>query len=360
MTDDSISTSPALQHSGQDEADRPGRAAGTGDFGSSRAGEARAMARLITALMLRRAFQAVLVAVLVGGLTFLMMRLLPGDMAFRIAAGRYGYDMVTAAAAEAVRIELGLAGTWLEGLKQWGWQLARFDLGTSAVSGAPIAQEVRHQLGHTMLLALAAMGFSLILALPLGFMAGLRAGGHIDRATLALSIVLRSLPPFVLGMLIVIALSVHLGLLPAGGHGDHGTLIAPALTLGLGLAATTLRVARDAMSDVAGSAYYAFARTKGMSGSDTLIRHGVRNAALPLVAYLGVQLVYLVEGVLVVETLFAWPGIGHALVHAVFARDVPMMQGTAIVLGLMFVALNALVDFACAMIDPRLRLGRAK
>lgn len=317
-------------------------------------------ARLIARVLLQRGLQAAVVAALVGSLSFLMMRLLPGDMAFRIAAGRYGYDMVTAQAADAVRAELALDGPWLDGLLAWWSRLLHLDLGTSTVTGAPVAAEIAHQLGHTLWLALAALAVSTVIALPLGFAAGRHAGGHTDRATLALSVLLRALPPFVLGILLVLAFAVELDWLPAGGHGEHGSWIAPALTLGLGLAATAMRVARDAMAGVVAAPYWLFARTKGLSDRVAMARHGVRNAAVPVVAYLGVQLVYLLEGVVVVETLFAWPGIGHALVHAIFGRDVPMIQGTALTMGLLFVALNAAVDLACMAIDPRLRARVAR
>lgn len=320
----------------------------------------RATARLVGRIVLQRGVQAVVVALLVGMLSFLMMRLLPGDMAFRIAAGRYGYDMVTAQAAEAVRIELGLGLPWIDGLFAWWHRLVRFDLGVSAVTGAPVAGEIAHQLGHTLKLALAALAVSCAIAVPLGFASGMRPDGRLDRMTLWLSVLLRALPPFVLGILLVAVFAVQLGVMPAGGDTSHGTLVAPALTLGLGLAATTLRVARDAMAAATAAPWFLFARTKGLTDRAALLRHGVRNAAVPLVAYLGVQLVYLVEGVVVVETLFAWPGIGHALVHAIFGRDVPMIQGTALVMGLLFVALNALVDLACAWIDPRVRIGRGR
>jgi peptide/nickel transport system permease protein len=146
---------------------------------------------------------------------------------------------------------------------------------------------------------------------------------------------------------------VQLAALPAAGHGASSNLVLPALTLALPLAALLCRVTRDAMASVGASAYYSFARTKGLSERQVLLRHGVRNVGVPVVAYLGVQMVLLVEGVIVVETLFAWPGIGHALVHAIFGRDVPMIQGTALAMGLMFVVFNALVDLACRMIDPR-------
>lgn len=320
----------------------------------------RGTARMVAAIVAQRGMQALIVAALVGTLSFLMMRWLPGDMAFRVAAGRYGFDMVTTEAAEAVRAELGLGQPWLQALWHWWARLLQGDLGVSAVTGAPVIEEIGHQLGHTLMLALAALAVSCAIAVPLGFLAGLRANGVVDRSTLLASVLLRAMPPFVLGVVLVSVLSVDWNLLPAGGHDRHGTLLAPAITLGLGLAATAMRVARDAMASVTQAAYFQFARTKGLTDRQALLRHGVRNAAIPLVAYVGVQLVFLVEGVVVIETLFAWPGIGHALVHAIFGRDVPMIQGTALVMGLLFVALNATVDLACAWIDPRLRLARGR
>lgn len=305
--------------------------------------------------LLQRLVQALLVALLVGTLCFFMTRMLPGDMAYRIAAGRYGYDMVTTEAAQAVRAELGLDRPWHVALAQWWGQLAQLDLGVSQVTAQPVLVEISHQLGPTLRLSLLAMALSLLIGPTLGVLAGLRPGGWVDRLTLALSVGLRALPPFLLGLVLVLLFSVQLGALPAAGHADHGGILLPALTLALGLAAVSCRVARDAMVQVRGSAYFAFALTKGLTPWQALTRHGVRNVAAPVTAYLGVQLVSLVEGVVLVETIFAWPGIGHALVHAIFGRDVPMIQGTALVLGLLFVLLNALVDAACALIDPRRR-----
>lgn len=306
-------------------------------------------------ILLKALLQALLVGLLVGTLCFFMTRMLPGDIAYRIAAGRYGYDMVDAAAAQAVRIELGLDRAPLAALADWWGRLLRLDLGMSLVTAQPVMAEIRTQLGQTLRLSL----FAVVLSLPLGplpgVLAGLRPGGCFDKINLALSVLLRALPPFVLALLLVLAFAVQLQALPAAGHADHGSLMLPALTLALGLAAVSSRVARDAMADVRASAYYAFALTKGLSASQALLRHGARNTATPVVAYMAVQLVYLVEGVVLVETIFAWPGIGHALVHAIFARDVPMIQGTALVLGLLFVLFNCVVDLACAALDPRTR-----
>lgn len=300
-----------------------------------------------------RLLQADFVALLVGGLTFVLMRSLPGDMAYRIAAGRYGYDRVDAAAARAVQQELGLDRPAWQALVDWFIQLLHFNPGNSLVSGEPVMAEIGHQLGQTLLLAAVALVMSLLLGPPLGIFAALNPGGRLDRLLLALSTILRALPHFVLGLILVLIFALTLGLLPAAGYGDVQHVLLPALTLALGLAAVSSRVARNAMRQVAGSAWYSFGRTKGLKEGMLFWRHGLRNVSVPLVTYLSVQFIYLIEGVIVVETLFAWPGIGHALVHAIFARDVPMIQGSALVMGLLFVLLNAASDALCWWLDPR-------
>ncbi|PRD13347.1 ABC transporter permease [Pantoea coffeiphila] len=300
-----------------------------------------------------RLLQAGLVALLVGGLTFVLMRMLPGDVAYRIAAGRYGYDRVDAAAAQAVQQELGLDRPAWQALADWFMQLLRFNPGNSLVSGEPVMGEIAHQLGQTMHLAAVALLLSLLMGPPLGIIAGLCPGGKLDRLLLAISTTLRALPHFVLGLILVLIFALGLGLLPAAGYGDAEHVLLPALTLALGLAAVSSRVARNAMRQVTESQWYSFGRTKGLKPGTLFWRHGLRNVSVPVVTYLSVQFIYLVEGVIVVETLFAWPGIGHALVHAIFHRDVPMIQGTALIMGLMFVLLNALSDGLCYLLDPR-------
>lgn len=302
-----------------------------------------------------RLLQAALVALLVGTLCFLLVQMLPGDQAFRIAAGRYGADMVNAAAAEAVRQELGLDLPAWRRLGAWLADLARLDLGTSLVSGEPVIDEIAHQLGATLLLSVAALLASVVLGPPLGVLMGLRPGGRLDLSGLVVSSGLRALPAFVLGLALLLTFAVWLELLPAADFVEPFAWVLPTATLALGLAALSSRVARDATAAVIRTPFFAFARMKGLAERDVVRRHVLRNAAAPVVAYLGVQLVFLVEGVVVVESLFAWPGIGHALVHAVIARDVPMIQGTALAMGLIFVILNAAVDLACLLLDPRTR-----
>lgn len=315
------------------------------------------LTRSVFAVLAARGLQAVIVAVIVGIVSFAMMQALPGDAAYRIAAGRYGYDMMDAAAAEAVRRELGLDQPAIVQLWSWLKTLAQFDLGVSAVYGTPVADEIATQLGFSLLLAAGAVVASLLIALPVGIAAGLRPGGLMDRASLAISVFVRAIPAFALGIVLVLVFAVQLKLFPVAGFKSFANLILPSFTLGLGLAAVSNRVVRDAVADAMSADWRLFSRTKGLSSRLTLGRHVLRNAALPVVTYVGVQLAYLIEGVVIVETVFAWPGIGHALVHAIFGRDIAMVQGTALVLGLTYVALNLIVDLACRGIDPR---GRAE
>jgi peptide/nickel transport system permease protein len=163
-------------------------------------------------------------------------------------------------------------------------------------------------------------------------------------------------PSFLLAVVLMLVAGVWLGALPVAGEHDGGVVL-PGLTLGLGLGAGLARVTRDAMFAALASPSHEFVRTCGLSDVQALRHHGLRHAAVPVMACVGVQAVFLVEGAVVVETLFAWPGIGHALVHAVFGRDVPMIQGTALCMGLLFVTFNLMVDAACLVVDPRRRLG---
>ncbi|OOS26827.1 ABC transporter permease [Moraxella porci DSM 25326] len=300
-----------------------------------------------------RLIQLLLVIWSVGTLTFILMRSLPGDMAYRIAASRYGYDQVTASSANQVRAELGLDLPWYEQYVAWFGDLLRLDLGNSLVSGESVWHELAHQFGHTLSLAFVALIISLIIAPPIGVLAALRPDGVFDRFTLFIATILRSAPAFITGVLLITIFAVHLKWLPAIGYGKPIHYILPALTLALGLSAVSIRVSRNAAVTVLDSAFYEFAKLKGLSSWQAFRRHGVRNIAIPIVAYHGVQLIYLIEGVVIVESLFAWPGIGHALVHAIIARDIPMIQGSALVMGGLFVMLNTILDVINRYIDPR-------
>lgn len=305
-------------------------------------------------LIIKRLVQLVLVVWSVGTLTFMLMRSLPGDMAYRIAASRYGYDQTNAAAAEAVRAELGLDGSWWQAYADWFVDLLQLNLGNSLVSGAPVWAEITHQFGHTLSLALVALIISVLVAPPIGLYLAQKPNGLGDRISLVLSVFVRSLPIFIVGIVLIMLFAVKLKWLPAAGYGTWQHFILPALTLATGLIAVSVRVSRHAMVAVLAADYYQYAAHKGLSRLQNFYRHGLRNVAIPIIAYHSVQLIYLIEGVVVVESLFAWPGSGHALVHAIIARDIPVIQGTALVMGALFVVLNLCVDMLNALIDPRI------
>ena len=311
----------------------------------------------VLSVLSRRAAQAAGVAVVVTIACFATVQVLPGDIAYRIAAGRYGYDRVSADSAEAVRRTLGLDQPAVVQLGHWFTDLLRLDFGESLITGAGVLDEVRHGLVSSIQLA----GVALVLAVALGGLLGVaaarRPGGILDRLTDAWVALSRSVPPFLLGLALILVFSVQLGWLPAAGHGESTSVLLPAVTLAAGLSGPFARVTRDAVVQVRTSPHVRFARSRGLRDRAVTVRHVLRNAATPVVAYVGVQALVLIEGVIVVESLFAWPGLGHLLVHAVFWRDIPVLQGTALALALLVVVLSALVDLATLALDPRPRVS---
>ena len=303
----------------------------------------------------RRAIQGAGVVLLVSTACFAMVQSLPGDIAFRIAAGRYGYDQVTAASADSVRHELGLdRPVWFQ-LVDWLAGLVSLDLGNSLVTGASVAGELGLHLTSSLQLAVAALILALIAGVTVGALAAARPGGILDRLTTVWVSAARALPPFLLGLVLILLFSVHLGVLPAAGHGEANNIVLPAATLAVGLSGLFARVTRDTMAQIRQSDYVRFAATKGLGSWLVFLRHVCRNTGVTLIAYIGVQVLVLIEGVVVVESLFAWPGLGHALVHAIFWRDIPMIQAAALALALLVVAMNTVVDLATAAVDPRPR-----
>jgi len=308
-------------------------------------------------ILRQRLLQLILMVWAIGTLTFVLVRSLPGDMAYRIAAERYGDDAVTAAAADSVRTGLGLNMPAWQHYLNWLTDLVQFNLGTSLVSGEPVINALQHQLGFTLTLVCGGLLVSLCLAIPAGLLAGLNSHRLPDHASLLLSSLIRAQPVFSIGLLLIFLLALNIPWLPVAGFGQFKHMILPSLTLGISMAALSSRIIRNSTHDVVHSPYYQFAQVKGLNRWQTFVRHGVRNISVPVVAYLGIQTVMLIEGVIMIESLFAWPGIGHALSHAIFSRDVPMIQGAALLMGVIFVVINALVDSLCLWLDPRTALS---
>ena len=307
---------------------------------------------MIWAMLKKHLYQLILVAWGVGTLTFVLMRSLPGDMAYRIAASRYGQDNVDSAAAELVRQELNLEQGWFTSYINWLLDLMQFNLGNSLVSGLPVSETIVHQLGHSLMLAVCGIALSVLIALPLGTWSA-KKGGWVNSLLVGFSTLTRATPVFVLGLLLILLFAMHWQLLPIAGFGTWQHLVLPSITLAISLVAVSNRVVHNSVRKVLASPFYQFSRIKGLSEGQTFFRHGVRNMAVPIIAFIGIQLVSVIEGIVMIESLFSWPGVGHGLAHAIFARDIPVIQGCALTMGILFVVLNSVIDLICYWVDPR-------
>jgi len=309
--------------------------------------------------LLYRGMQGVAVALTVATLTFAAVNWSPGDMGMTIAIARYGQDLADHEEAGKIRQEAGLDAPVALRYAHWLKHTFSLDLGRSLVSGEKVSDLVCRHLGHTAKLAVGAMLVSLLVAFPLGVANGLRPGGVLQGMTEVGASLLVGIPSFVLGIVLILILSIHLNWLPVAGHSRQVHFILPALTLGLSLAAMSTMIIGEAISDVRQTRYYRFSRYKGLQEPLVMMRHGVRNAGVPIVTFLGLQMAHLLDGVVVVETLFAWPGMGLLLLESVLARDIPVIQGVSLVFGLMYVTVNMLVDLACGAMAPGRSRGEA-
>jgi peptide/nickel transport system permease protein len=310
-------------------------------------------------LILNRLAQAVATAAVLASLCFAMVHALPGDLALRVAAARVGDERVTPETADRIRREEGLDRPLVVQYGQWMGHIARGDLGRSLLSGKPVVDELAYHARFTLQLGLLGWLLSYLIALPLGIAAGFRPGGVIDRATDALAVMLASLPAFLTGIGLVTLFALTLRWLPPAGHRTGAHMVLPALTLALALVAYSIPIIRNAVVEVRGAAYMTFARLKGLDGAAAFRHHGVRNAAVPVVTFAALQFAFVIDGFVVVETLFNYPGLGELLVKALIARDVPVVMGAGLLIGFAFAAVSLLADLLCLWLDPRGQSGAA-
>jgi peptide/nickel transport system permease protein len=286
----------------------------------------------------------------VATLVFLFLHLIPGDPV-DVMLG----ETALAADREALRQDLGLDRPIAERYVVYLWSLAHGDLGTSFALQAPVGQLILARYPATLQLAVAAMSICLALALPLGILAAARPRSILDGGSMALALVGVSVPNFALGPLLILVFSILLGWLPISGRGGPEHLVLPALTLGLSMAGVVARMTRAGLADTLREDYVRTARAKGLSAWRVLVRHALRNALLPVVTILGLQLGALLAGAIITETIFSWPGIGRLTVDAIAARDYPLVQGCVLAIATGYVIVNAATDLLYGLVDPRVR-----
>ena len=236
--------------------------------------------------------------------------------------------------------------------------LVRGDFGQSFYYRTPVLELYLSRLPNSLMLAAAAMTLSLLIGIPSGILAAVRVNGWWDRVGKIFALLGLSLPSFWVGLVMILFFSVYLGWLPSSGAGTVWHLIMPAFALGWFFAAAHMRMTRSSMLEVMGSEYVKLARLKGLPERMVITKHAFKNALIPVLTLAGINLVIMVNVAVIVETVFAWPGIGRLLYEGVAFRDFPVVQATVLLGGAMIVVVNLLVDILYAVIDPRIRLER--
>ena len=231
----------------------------------------------------------------------------------------------------------------------------RGDFGRSVKEGRPVMDVILERAPATLLLGFVAFSISLLVGVPLGILSAVSRGTMLDRFGKMVALIGQSAPPFWLGIMLMFLFAVKLRWVPPYGREDWNSILLPAITLGWYYAAANLRLIRSAMLDVLDSEYVKLARAKGVSNTGVILKHGLRNALIPPLTFAGVTLGALVTGSLVVETVFAWPGLGRLAVDALFAFDYLLLQGVVITFTLMYVTVAVAVDVLYAYVDPRIR-----
>ncbi len=304
-----------------------------------------------------RRFLSLLPALLgVSLLAFSLANLAPGDPA-QIILMRTTGEIPSEGEVERLRRELGLDDPFPVRYARWLAGAAGGDLGTSYRTGRPVLRELGERFPATLQLAVAALLIGVLIAIPVGVLAAARRNSGFDHASRLVALLGASVPSFWLGYLFILLFAVALQWLPVAGRGGWRHLMLPALTLGLGGAASLMRLTRSSLLEELDQDYVRTARAKGLLERGVVMRHALRNALNPIVTVTGLRFGALLGGAVVVETVFAWPGIGTHVVGAIFDRDYPTIQGFVMFMGTVFVLLNLLIDLSYLWLDPRVRLS---
>jgi peptide/nickel transport system permease protein len=311
--------------------------------------------------LLRRLVYAVPIALAVGFVCFMLVQIAPGDPINAIVPADAPAEVV-----EQVRRDYGLDKPLPVQFGLWLWKVVQGDLGRSLATGRPVWADLSTAIGNTLMLAVAASLLGFVLGCVLGGLAGTFRGSFLDRAAVGLAVAGVSVPHYWLGMVLVVLFSVQWNMLPAMGAGPGGSadwawdwehvqhLVLPTVTLSVIPMGIVTRTVRGIVAEIMNQEFVVALRGKGLRRWDVFL-HVVKNAAPNSLAVMGLQLGYLMGGSILVETVFSWPGTGLLLNSAIFQRDLPVLQGTILVLAMFFVALNLVVDLVQTALDPRIK-----
>ncbi|MDR6756532.1 peptide/nickel transport system permease protein [Mycoplana sp. BE70] len=299
----------------------------------------------------RRLIQSALILLGVSLITFALLYLLPADPVRQIA-GR----SATPATVESIRRQLGLDQPFLVQYGRYLMSLLQGDLGRSYIQRSEVSQLIVARLPPTLLLMAGAIVFELLIGLTMGLIAAVRRGTRTDQSLMVVSFIGVSAPQFVVGLLLLYAFAVKLGWFPIGGYGTFSHLVLPSLTVAVMSSGWYARMMRSSMIDVLRQDYIRTARAKGLGRAAVLLRHALPNAILPIIAMIGIDIGILMGGIVVVESVFGWPGIGQLVWQAIQRVDIPIIMGVTLVSAFAIVLGNLLADIIAPLIDPRIKL----
>jgi peptide/nickel transport system permease protein len=299
--------------------------------------------------LLRRVAVAILVALTVLTLSFLLTRL-SGDLAISIAGPNATQEDV-----EIIRRAYGLNRPVAEQYLDWLVRAVQGDFGESFFFKGRVANLIAHRLPITLTLGLVGLALALVVALPLGIVAAVREGSWVDRGVMLVALVGQAMPSFWLGLILMVVFGLNLGWLPISGTGGWEYYVMPGIVLSFSAIPSLMRLTRSGMIEALSSDYIRTARAKGLSRLSILVKHGFRNAAIPVVSIAAVQLGFMLGGSIVIETVFAMHGVGYLAWESISKNDFPVVQAVILVLALIYIALTLLADLLNAVLDPRLR-----
>jgi peptide/nickel transport system permease protein len=312
--------------------------------------------------LIRRLLAAIPVCLAISVAIFAMIHLVPGDPAIALVG-----PMHTPESLAAVRRDLGLTLPIHVQYLRWLAKAAQGDLGTSIQMNRPVLPEVLNRFSASLLLACAAFAIAVPVGICIGVLSALMRGSPIDRAAMAATMAGISIPPFYLGMLLILVFSVDLRWLPSGGMfpvTEEPTprlvilhLILPALALASAPLTVVARMVRTSVLDVLGKDYIRTAYAKGLKRRLVLVRHGLKNALIPVTSLFGLQVGYLISATALVEVVFGWPGLGSLIVQSILTRDLPVVQGAALIVALVYLLANLAADVLQLYLDPRLKFA---
>ncbi len=304
---------------------------------------------LMKQYIVKRLLSGIIVLFGLSVFTFLLIHLIPGDPV-RIMLGQ----RATVEQIESLRGELGLNKPLVVQYLDYASGVLKGDLGTSLKTGRPVSTEIADRFPATAKMAVASLVVAIVIGIGLGVLAAKYKDTPIDGAIMTFSTFGMSIPGFWLGLLVILVFSVHLGWFPIAGGTGLKDMVLPAFTLGTLTATALSRLTRAGMVEVLSNDYIRTARAKGMNERVVLLRHAFRNVMIPIVAVIGLELAGLLGGAVIIEQVFGWPGVGTLAIQAISSRDFPMIQGTTLFIGAVYVLVVILIDVLYAVLDPRI------